>query len=331
MSRTSKRKQQVLKILHRNQEQYISGQELSDKLGVSRTAIWKYIQSLREQGYVIDSSSKLGYRLVKAPDILSPEEIKKDLKTDILGCKVIYHEEVESTNLLAKSAARQGADEGTIILAKEQVGGKGRLGREYFCPAGGIWFSIILHPDLKPTVASRINFVAVVALAKTIDKLTDLTPEIKWPNDVLINGKKVTGILTEMSAEIEQINYLVLGIGINLNIGLDKFPSELQKKATSIQEELGQKVPKLQFFLTLLENLEEKYTKLQIEGFAEIVEEWEDYNITIGNEVTVSNGEGTLSGQAVDINDEGCLLVELSDGTIKKVVAGEATLNTEYN
>lgn len=331
MSRTSKRKQQVLRILHKNQDKYISGQELSDRLEVSRTAVWKYIQSLREQGYVIDSSSRLGYRLVKAPDILSPEEIKKDLKTDLLGCEVIYQEEVKSTNSVAKSEARQGAKEGTIIVAGEQVGGKGRLGREYFCPPGGIWFSVILRPDMKPAFASQLNFVSVISLAKTIDELTDLVPEVKWPNDVLINGKKVSGILTEMSAEIDQINYLIPGIGINLNIALDEFPSDLKNKATSIQEESGEQISKLDFFLLLLEKLEEEYFKLQKEGFEKIIEDWKEYNITLGNEVTVTSNSEVLTGQAVDIDKEGSLLVELPNGTTEKVVAGDVTLNTEYN
>ncbi|ADL11668.1 biotin--[acetyl-CoA-carboxylase] ligase [Acetohalobium arabaticum] len=331
MSQTSKRKQRVLRILHKNRDQYISGQELSDRLEVSRTAVWKYIQSLREQGYVIDSSSRLGYCLVKAPDILSPEEIKKDLKTDLLGCEVIYQEEVKSTNSLAKSEARQEAEEGTVIVAKEQVGGKGRLGREYFCPPGGIWFSVILRPNMKPDSASQFSFVAVVALAKTIDELTDSVPEIKWPNDVLINGKKVSGILTEMSAEIDQIDYLVLGIGVNLNIAVDEFPSDLKNKATSIQEESGQQIPKLNFFLSLLEQLEEEYFKLQTEGFEKIIEGWKEYNITLGNEVTVTSNNEVLTGQAVDVDNKGRLLVELPNGTMKKVVAGDVTLNTEYN
>ncbi|SKA07436.1 biotin--[acetyl-CoA-carboxylase] ligase [Selenihalanaerobacter shriftii] len=331
MTKTSERKQQVLQILHDNESEYISGQKLSDQLKVSRTTIWKYVKSLREQGYLIDSSSKLGYRLIKAPDILSPEEIKRDLETDVLGSEVIYYEQVESTNNLAEVKARKGAIEGTIIIAKEQVGGKGRLGREYFCPSEGVWFSVILRPDLKPTFASQLNFVAAVALARTIEQLTNLQPGIKWPNDILINQRKVSGILTEMNAEIDRVNYVILGLGINLNIEKAEFPEELIRKATSVKEEFGKEVSKLDFFLSLLHELEKEYVKLQEDGFGSVLQGWRDYNITLGKEVKVNNVREVLKGQAIDVDDEGALLIKLEDGTVERVIAGDVTLNTEYN
>lgn len=331
MNRASKRKQQVLEVLYNNKSDYISGQKLSDKLGVSRTTIWKYIQSLREQGYLIESSSKIGYRLVKAPDILSPEEIKKDLKTKILGKEIIYHEQVDSTNKLAEATAQKGAKEGTIIIAREQVGGKGRLGRKYFCPPGGIWFSVILRPDLKPNTASQLNLVAAVALAKTINQLTELEPKIKWPNDILINNKKVSGILTEINAEIDQINYLILGLGLNLNIAKVDFPEDLYQKATSIQAEQEKEVSKLNFFTCLLEELENEYLLFQEKGFSEVVKKWQKYNMTLGRTVTVNNRREVFTGEAVDIDSDGNLLVKLSDGVIKKVVSGDVTLETNYD
>ncbi|KXS42093.1 MULTISPECIES: biotin--[acetyl-CoA-carboxylase] ligase [unclassified Candidatus Frackibacter] len=329
MTKTSERKQQVLEILH-NTDDYISGQELSDKFGVSRTTIWKYIKGLREQGYQIESSSKLGYRLIKAPDILSPEEIKRDLETKILGREIIYQERVDSTNNLAETEARKGAKEGTVIIAKEQTGGKGRLNREYFCPPGGIWFSVILRPEIKPAFASQLNFIIAVALAKTIDKLTKLEPGIKWPNDILINGKKVSGILTEMNAEIDKVNHIILGVGINLNIPLVKFPNELLEKATSIQEELGRKVLKLDFFLRLLAELENEYIRLKEEGFKSVLTEWREYNVTLGQKVNVNNMREILTGRAIDVDDEGGLILELDSGDRQRVVAGDVTLEGEY-
>jgi BirA family biotin operon repressor/biotin-[acetyl-CoA-carboxylase] ligase len=331
MNKTSERKQKVLKILHDSQTEYVSGQQLSDELGVSRTTIWKYIKTLREQGYSIDSFSKLGYRLINAPDILSPEEIKRDLKTKILGQEIVYYKEVESTNYLAEKEARKGAREGTIIIAKEQAGGKGRLGRDYFCPQGGIWFSIILRPDIKPNFASQLNFVAAVALANTIDKVTELNPGIKWPNDILINGRKVSGILTEMNAEIDQVNYIIIGLGINLNIDLAELPDELLQKATSIKEELGRELSKKDFFISLLKELELGYMKFQkAGGFREVLKEWKQHNITLGKELRINNMKERFKGKAIDIDEQGALVVKLSDGTIKKVVSGDVTLEAEY-
>ncbi|MCK8824891.1 biotin--[acetyl-CoA-carboxylase] ligase [Fuchsiella alkaliacetigena] len=330
MKETSERKQKVLQILYETEADYVSGEELSNKLDVSRTTIWKYIQSLREQGYLIDSSSRLGYSLVKAPDILSPEEIKKDLETEILGQEVIYYEKVESTNKIAIAEAKEGAVEGAIVIAGEQTAGKGRLGRSFFCPPGGIWFSVILRPNLRPDFVAQLNFIGVIALAKTIDKLTDLKPGIKWPNDILVNGRKVSGILTELSAEVDQINYLVMGIGINLNIDLDQFPADLVNKASSVQRELGERVSKLEFFLSLITELELAYFKFQEQGFISIIEDWKEYNLTLGQEVQVDNGREVLVGKAVDIDSTGALLIKLADGRVKKVVAGDVTLEKEY-
>ncbi|MGM0471478.1 MAG: biotin--[acetyl-CoA-carboxylase] ligase [Bacillota bacterium] len=331
MSQTSKRKQQVLELLYQHQAEYISGEELSQQLDVSRTTIWKYIQALRQQGYVIDSSSKLGYSLIKAPDILSPEEIKKDLQTKILGSEIIYHDQIDnSTNALAKDRARAGGQEGTIVIAREQLQGKGRLGRAYCCPPGGIWFSVILRPNLNPTAASQLSFVAAVAIAQTIDEITTLEPGIKWPNDILVNSKKIAGILTEMSAEIDQINHLILGLGINLNLDLEQFSSELAAKATSIQIELGHPVVKLDFFLKLLTYLEREYIKLQEEGFAAVLKTWRNYNITLNRQITVQHNDQQLEGQAVDIDDQGHLLLKTQQGEIKKLVAGDVTLQSTY-
>ncbi|MBM7557164.1 biotin--[acetyl-CoA-carboxylase] ligase [Halanaerobacter jeridensis] len=317
------RRTKVLELLHKNSADYLSGQELSKQLGVSRTSIWKYINYFKEAGYKIESSSKLGYRLVESADILLPEEIDLGLDTEFMGQNIIQYDEVDSTNQLAKEQAENNAKEGTVVIAEKQVAAKGRVGRKFSSPKGGIWLSCILRPDLKPVLATRATYLSSLALAKTIAELTNLDPKIKWPNDVLLNGAKVSGILTEMGAELDQINYLIVGLGINANIDKKNLPVEVQDRATTLYHELGQKIDRIKFVQYLLKFIEESYR--QINDFNALLEEWKKYAYTIGKKVVVSSARNKISGIAIDIAEDGALILEV-DGQEKKVYSGDVSL-----
>ncbi len=317
------KKEKLLQLLYQNQG-YISGEKLSQSFGVSRTTIWKYIKYFREAGYKIESSSKLGYRLISSPDKLLPEEIKLGLKTKKLAERIFYFKQVDSTNTLAIQKAKDGAQEGDIVLAEKQKKGRGRMGRDFICPSGGLWFSVILRPEIKAMLATRITYLFAVAVAETINQLGEIKAEIKWPNDILINNKKVCGILTEMSAEIDLINYLVVGVGINLNFSADIFTGELEDKATTLLTELGYEINRVEFFQSLLKNIEELYFKL--DDFENVLKRWKKLNCTLGRIVTIKDNRRELTGEAVDINQDGALILEV-DGQEKKIYSGDLLLD----
>ena len=218
-------KTEILRML-KISDGYVSGQMLCDTFGVSRTAIWKVINQLKEEGYEIEAASKKGYRMIKIPDILSKEEIESQIETKWAGRTTVYFDEVDSTNTRAKFLAEEGAVHGTLVAAEQQNAGKGRRGHTWESPRGnGIWMTLILKPDILPQSASMVTLIAALAIARSIKKSYGLDAKIKWPNDIVINGKKVCGILTEMSSDIETINYIIIGMGINANITL--FPEEI--------------------------------------------------------------------------------------------------------
>ncbi|NLK51981.1 MAG: biotin--[acetyl-CoA-carboxylase] ligase [Syntrophomonadaceae bacterium] len=304
--------------------EYISGEQLSQQLGVSRTAIWKQIQTLREQGYEIEAQPRVGYRLRSKPDRLLPEEITNGLSTSYLGQQVIYYDEVETTNEAARRLAQQGAMEGTLVVAERQTRGKGRLGRHWVSPRGeGLWFSFILRPQMLPVEAPRATLVSAVAVARAIRQLTGLEVKIKWPNDLLLEGKKVTGILTEMNCEIDRINYLVVGIGINVNLDPDTFPSEISKVATSISFCLNRKVSRVLLLQKCLEELEHYYNTWKNSGFESILVEWRELSYTLGKWTRVKVMEETVEGLAEDVEEDGSLRLRLKDGRIYRVIAGD--------
>ncbi|GAB6099803.1 biotin--[acetyl-CoA-carboxylase] ligase [Halanaerocella petrolearia] len=324
MRKNLKRRAKVLDLLYQFQDEYISGEELSEQLGVSRTTIWKYINYLREAGYEIESSSKLGYRLLKPADILLPEEISRSLTTEKLGKNIIHYDQIDSTNRVAKEQAESGVKEGTIVVAEEQIGGKGRLNRSFCSPQEGIWLSYILAPDLKPMWAGRATYLSALALAKTINQLTGLEAKIKWPNDILINDKKICGILTEMDAELDRINYLVMGLGINANFSLAELPAKIHNKVTTIYHELGTKIDRVSFVTHLLEEIEELAPKLN--QFDQLLAEWKEYAYTLGQEVKIVDGDKKYLGLASDITSDGALVVETDEGK-QKVYSGDVSLS----
>ncbi|MHB1255521.1 MAG: biotin--[acetyl-CoA-carboxylase] ligase [Dethiobacteraceae bacterium] len=318
-------KETVLAGLKVHFGRYVSGGQLSNQLQVSRTAVWKHIGGLREDGYEIESSPRLGYRLVSVPDLLLPLEIRDGLRTKILGKQIHYRRTMDSTNRLARELAAAGAAEGTVILSEEQLAGRGRLGRSWVSPAGGIWLSLILRPQLAPHKAQLITLLAAVAAVEATQKTTGLVPGIKWPNDLLLGGRKLAGILTEVSAEMERVNYLVLGIGLNANLSAEHFQGELADSATSLLLELGQSVCRVRWVQNFLTLFEQAYLATEEQGFASVLACWRRYSVTLGQDVIVSLGGRSVHGTALDIDEQGALLVKTVSG-LETFLSGEVSL-----
>jgi BirA family transcriptional regulator, biotin operon repressor / biotin---[acetyl-CoA-carboxylase] ligase len=321
-------KETVLAVLKEFAGIYISGEELSHRLQVSRTAVWKHIKVLREEGYEVESSPRLGYRLVAVPDLLLPLEIRDGLRTRILGRQVHYSHTTDSTNRQAREEAAGGAAEGTLVVAEMQSAGRGRLGRSWLSPRGGIWLSLVLRPPLPPYRAHLITLLAAVAAVEATTAVAGIAPGIKWPNDLLLKGRKLAGILTEVSAEMERVNYLVVGVGLNANIPADCFAGELAGQATSLLAETGKPVSRVAWVRAFLECFETSYFAAQDKGFEDILNRWRRHSVTLGQHVRMSTGGRTTDGVALDIDEQGALLVRTHDGT-KIFLAGEVTLRPD--
>ena len=318
-------KELILKALQ--QEERVSGAELSRRLNVSRTAIWKHINGLRKRGYQIDSSPRAGYSLIKSPDLLLPEEISAGLSTNVFGRRILYRDEVASTQDVAKELAKQGAEEGTVVICERQVGGRGRKGRNWVSPPYvGVYLSIILRPRLKPSEVVQLPLLAGVVVSRAIKELTPLKPRIKWPNDIILEGGKVAGILTEVSAEIDQVDYVVLGIGINVNTPVSLLTEDIKGVATSLAAECGENVSRAKFTQCLLTEFEALYEEFLSAGFSSIREEWKILDSTIGSRVEISGGGEKMVGEVLGIDREGFLLLRGGDGEIKRIVSGDVSL-----
>jgi len=304
----------------------VSGEELARSHGVTRTAIWKYINELRSEGYEIDSSPSKGYLLLGTPDNPSPLEVRAGLGTRTLGQDVRFFAEVSSTQDVARSLAAQGANEGTVIIAETQTSGRGRMGRAWVSPAGGLYLSIILRPNVRPPEALRFPLIAGVAVAHAIEKVTGLKPRVKWPNDVLLNGKKVAGILTEMSADMDRLNHIIVGIGLNVNTPKESFAEEIQEIATSLMAEKGQPVPRVKMVQSILTEFELLYDEFGRSGFEPIRRRWKTLSDTLGKPVTVSFLDQQVQGRAFDIDHDGALIIQKWNGGSERVVAGDVTL-----
>jgi len=313
----------ILKYL--GEKEYVSGEILAQKLGISRVAVWKQIQRLKDMGYKITSDQNLGYCLVSRPDLLLPQEIQRGLFTNYIGKKIYYFPELKSTNIIAKEKALHRAEEineGTLIIAERQSAGKGRLGREWFSPEGGIWLSVILYPQLSPSYISRITLMTAVAAVKAIKICTQIKSQIKWPNDILINEKKVCGILTEISAELDIINWVVVGIGINANIDHRDFPEDIQENTISLKEASGKEISRVKLAQTFLQEFEKYYDKLKRIEFSSILKEWKLCSHTLGRKIRVDMGERIITGEAVNINEEGALILKKEDGELVEIISG---------
>jgi len=320
-------KERTLLALRRAGDGFLSGEELSRLLGVSRTAVWKAVQALREEGYEIISRPRQGYRLEKMPDLLLPAEIRWGLKTRWLGRNMYYKDVLASTNELARDLARRGEEEGTLVVTEEQVAGRGRRGRSWYSPRGqGLLFSLILRPPLQPAQAPQLTFLAAVAVAETLKEELGLAAGIKWPNDIYIGGRKVAGILTELSAELDRVNYVIMGIGVNVNTPLEDFPPSLRGSATSLQVEAGRALSRVALLQELLLRLEDWYKTFIQDGFVPLRRRWKDLALVLGKEVQVLGPNGTFSGVAVDVDDFGALLVQVPGGQVRRVLAGDVSL-----
>ncbi len=327
-------KSKILNILIENKDTYISGEDIATYAGVSRTAVWKVISQLRKQGYDIKSQTKRGYMLTYVADDVTEPSIRVALDSNAYTeanrflFKLLYFESVDSTNTRAKMLAEQDNPEGTLIIADEQTGGRGRLGRVWSSPKStGLWMSLILRPNIEPSLASVITQIAVVAMTKAIIYITGLEVGIKWPNDIWIGSKKVCGILTEMSAEFSRVNYVVLGIGLNVNN--EEFSDELSEIATSLKMELddGRMIKRADIVANFLHEFKPLYDELLENGtFETALKYCRDYSITLNRDVNIIKSNTSIPAKAIDILGTGELLVLLEDGTEYRVNSGEVSI-----
>jgi len=296
--------------------EWVSGEEMAKRLAISRAAVWKQIQALRKKGYEISASTGKGYKLAKMPDLLDADLISGCLKTKWLGRDMRVLAEVSSTNVAALSLARH-CQNGTVILAETQTQGRGRLSRPWASPPGGIWMSLILKPEMPLNHVYRINMAASVAICKAISSMLGLEAGIKWPNDLLIGEQKICGILMEVGAQVDRLDYAVVGLGLNVNNDPSDFPAEW--RSTSLAAELGHDIDRCELICRILEAMEVAYEKL---GSQEIYEEWRSRSLTLKRQVRITSPAGDQVGQAVDLAEDGALLLRVGD-ELKRVLAGD--------
>ncbi|AUB56923.1 MULTISPECIES: biotin--[acetyl-CoA-carboxylase] ligase [Methanobacterium] len=316
---------QILKTLHAQKGEYVSSDNLASKMGISNAQLSDEIQKLQNDGYRIDSSSERGYRLIKTTNRLLPYEIQLNLTTKYIGQEIYHYSEVDSTNNVAKELAEKGAVEGTIVIAESQRRGKGRRGKKWLSPSGGVWMTIILRPDIPTSQAPLLTLLTGVAVAETLTHECGLDVGIKWPNDILIGDKKVCGILTEAIARKGGLDYVVVGIGIDLNVDVDEFPPDLRKGATSLKNELEKEIPGEKLVQNFLLNFENLYQNFKEGQLSEILNQWRSLSTTIGSTVEVKKRGGTIRGEAVGITRDGILILEMDDGSLRKIISGECT------
>ena len=342
-------KTKILKIL-RNADGFVSGQAICESLGVSRTAVWKVINQLKEEGYEFDAVSNKGYRIVNYPDILTKSEIESQLdKNDIIK-KIVFFDETDSTNNRAKKAAEEGEESGTLFITECQTGGRGRRGRNWVSPPGsGIWMTLLIRPDIRPDEASMLTIVAAMAVSSAITKVTKydakaiLSDEkdisfadnkieqckIKWPNDIVLDKKKICGILTEMSAELDCIHYVVIGIGINVNT--TEFADEIKETASSLFVETGKNIKRSRIVALFAEEFTKYYQKFLNTGdLSGLVQDYNEMLINAGRQVRICDTKEEFTGVAAGIDSHGELLVTKEDGTQAVISAGEVSVRGLY-
>ena len=306
----------------------VSGAELSHRLGITRAAIWARIEELRRVGYDIEATPHLGYRLVSSPDALHADDLLARLgKTKVIGRDIRVFQETTSTNDVIEKLARDRVKEGVAVFAESQSKGRGRLGRKWISPARkGLWFSILLRPDLRPQEVTQITVASGTALRRAIEANTGLKAKIKWPNDILLHGKKAAGILTELSAELDRVKHIILGIGVDVNLTAAEFPGELRKLATSLKIEIGKPVSRADLAVTILRELDADYARVCAGKFESVAHEWEEHCGTMGHPVTIQMGERRIHGRAESLDDDGALLLRTEHGTLERVIGGDVTM-----
>jgi BirA family biotin operon repressor/biotin-[acetyl-CoA-carboxylase] ligase len=306
----------------------LSGADLSHKLGISRAAIWARIEELRELGYEIIASPHQGYRLVEIPDVLHADLLYSILpRNQLIGREIQVFNQTTSTNDICDKLARDGVKEGAVVFAESQTAGRGRLGRKWVSAAKkGLWFSVLLRPEFSPQQASRLTLGTAVALVRAIRETCGIEPVVKWPNDLLIKGRKIAGILTELSAELERVKHVVIGIGIDVNQTAADFPEGLSDIATSLRLELGRPVRRSDLACNCLMELERVYRKTTSGGFSSVAQEWESYCTTIGQRVTVTVGHQTWEGRVESLDHDGALLLRTEHGRVERILGGDVSI-----
>ena len=315
----------VLSFLKTHDTEYLSGQDLSDVLKISRVAVWKHIKKIKELGYTIESKQKLGYRLVANTDLLLPWEITQGLKTKKLGGQAYYFDSINSTQEHAMKMALDPKNSGALVIAQKQTGGKGRAGRRWISPRGGIWLSIILRPEFDVSVATLFPIASALALSSTIEKCFNIQPELKWPNDITIKGKKVAGILVDASLESNKIENIVLGVGINFDVNIKEIEKDLKNTpnfygVTSLRK-LNKDTTPIQLIQVFLQDLEKIIELLNESQVKKIIKEWTKRSSTIGKNVELTTKEGKTRGKAIKIDDDGALVISGKKTT--RVLAGD--------
>jgi BirA family transcriptional regulator, biotin operon repressor / biotin---[acetyl-CoA-carboxylase] ligase len=317
----------VLEILERSADS-ISGEKISNELGITRSAVWKNVKELRIMGYDIQSSQKDGYKLIHSSSKLLPYEVHKKLHQPVIGSKIRHYEHTPSTNSVGKQICSEGDPQklhGMVIIAEEQTGGVGRMGRAWISPAGGIWITIILKPHIPIDHIFMITMAGSVAVARAIRKEFELGALIKWPNDIFIGKKKIGGLLLEMSAEADTVHYCLLGIGIDVNNPVKDFAAELQRDITSISAEVGHEVDRASFLARILKEFENRYQLVESGEYDAITQEWKSLSATLENRVQIRTMKNSFEGEAIDIDEYGALIVRKDNGKIERVIAGDCT------
>ncbi len=319
---------QILQALRCAGNGCVSGAEISQRLGITRAAIWARIEELRRLGYEISASPHRGYQLQSVPDRLVADDLIGLVSGNhVIGRDIRVFEETNSTNDVAEKFARDGVKEGVVVFAEAQSRGRGRLGRKWLSPPRrGLWFSVLLRPDLRPQAATQLTVAAATALCRAIRAQTELKPQVKWPNDILINGRKVAGVLTELAAEIDHVKHLILGIGVDVNLSASEFPVELKKIATSLKIESGRHLNRLELAAAILRELDVDYQRIQQGRFAEVADEWEEQCITLGRRVRIHIGPREVAGRAEALDDDGALLVRTDHGHLERIIGGDVML-----
>jgi BirA family transcriptional regulator, biotin operon repressor / biotin---[acetyl-CoA-carboxylase] ligase len=320
---------EILSAMRRTGEGGVSGAELATRLGVTRAAVWARIEELRRLGYLIEASPHQGYKLAGTPDLLHADDLlsRLDGRTQIIGRDIRVFAETTSTNDVAEKLARDGVKEGVVVFAEAQKKGRGRLGRKWLSPAGkGLWFSVLLRPLLRPQAATQLVVAAASALARALRLQCELMPSIKWPNDILIRGRKVAGILTELSAELDHVRHVVLGIGLDVNLAPSDYPADLRPIATSLRIETGQDWDRAELAAAVLLELDADYARIRRGDFPALADEWESQCATLGRNVRIRIGDRTVAGTAESLDDDGALLVRTQHGRLERVVGGDVAM-----
>lgn len=318
----------ILLALRQAGHGFVSGAELSQRLGITRAAIWARIEELRRLGYDIAASPHQGYRLLGVPDVLCADDLLALVTgNQVVGRDIRVLQETNSTNDLVERMARDGVPEGVVVFAEAQTRGRGRLGRRWISPPGkGLWFSVLLRPELRPQAATQITVAAATALCRAIRGQTDLIPQVKWPNDILIDGRKVAGVLTELNAEPDRVKHLVLGIGLDVNMEPADFPAEVRPLATSLRIAAGRPLARGDLAASLLRELDADYARLCRGQFAALADEWESQCITLGRRVRLHLGTRELTGRAESLDEDGALLLRTEHGRLERVMGGDVTI-----